>query len=183
MLAMSARQSSAAAAVATAVLLLFLPAHGRAGATRMDWPITEVKRDLARQFDCDWIEGPGFINCPLPIIGGVLDVYSGSDGLVETVELNPVIAIGPKRDARDEARSRTVATSIVRYFLPLWTEGPAWIAKAMRDVERPHTKRVTHVGPITVMVYWLQPALPDKYAVIFLTKRTSLEDLVKGLDW
>jgi hypothetical protein len=149
----------------------------------MDSSVREVRSDLAKQFECDWIEAPELISCPLLIVHGLLEVYPGANGLVDSITLNPVITVGPERDPIAEARSRTIAVSVVSYFLPSWKEGPVWISKAMRDVERPHTKRVTHVGPITVMVHWLQPALPDTHAVIVLTKRASLEEFEAGLDW
>lgn len=163
--------------------MLVAPLTAQAMPTRMYWPVGEVTADLARSLGCVWTTTPSSKHdCPLLAMGGYLTLYPDTDGSVESVEFNPKIATDP-RDRATERASRETVFSIVRYFLPMWREGPAWLSKAMRDVVQPHTKRVTHVGPITVMVHWLQPNLPDTYAVVVFTKRASLAEFEKGLSW
>ena len=171
-----------ASRIALVVVVLWSTSEARSEPTRMDWALAEVKADLTRSLNCVWDADPypPPIVCPLQLMN--LGLFPDGDGSVESVELTLVNETASPRDRNVERASRETAIDTVRYFLPMWRGGGAWLSKALRDAVRPHTKRVTRVGRITVMVHWVQPNRPDTYAVVVLTKRSSLEKFEYGLN-
>jgi len=145
----------------------------------MDRPVGEVKVLLWKLTECArWGGDDKISGCIVDKTGGAIDLYrDATDGTVETVHLNALVEAHPRHRPGDEKRSREAASRIVRAILSEWLGGAACLRLAIAYAATPHTKNVTTVGRVSILVQWLQPIdLEDTYVEIVLTKRPTLSE-------
>jgi hypothetical protein len=141
--------------------------------TAFDRSVERVEAGLARLVGCRWSITGRVALCPMPETGGVLTLTQTPAGdVLETVEINVLVATYPQRNLVREWRSRDQAIDVVQYILPNWLSAREWLSRALHAARHAHVRHTIKVGTVTVLVQWLQPAdLDDTFATLVVTRK------------
>ena len=143
----------------------------------MDRPFRVVKADIGTAIGCErWLGFDVKTVCLLRDKGDVISLSSSLTGDVESIEMIVLIAGNQGPPAPDSIPLQTVNT-VVGIVLPAWKSASGWLRDAVHRVEKSNHRRVTKVGPLTVMAERLKPTESGGPSVlIVITKKKSLTE-------
>ena len=177
-------------------LAWFVLAPGLASAqSGLDHSIEDIKSDLALA-DCKGSNSS--VGCDFAHTA-VLFLHQGAVSRgIETAEMHVLVAAKPRPDPKEESANRSAAIRLVRYFLPEWEDGPAWLAYSLDEAARVRGKQLIQLGwgpmwakfgwkfndRVTVLVVRQDFADVDgSYAAVVITRKKSLDEWLDPIDY
>jgi len=169
------RRSAILRATMTALLSAVLATASAVAASRsaMDRGADEVRADLGRKLNCTWKTDGPIGDCSTGLIRVTIE-HTADDRVESAYMVAFVEATPPEPEAAKI--NREAAVTLIRYLLPNWKQGPAWLRRAIAHAGHVCVRHVTKLGPITVMVQSMSPIdRPENYAEVIVTRRASLD--------
>ncbi|MBI3513297.1 MAG: hypothetical protein HY060_04430 [Proteobacteria bacterium] len=136
----------------------------------MERPAREVEADIRALFGCPPRTKNGVTGCPVSVFADPMD------GTVDLVQLETSIDDAPRNlEADVQVRKRHIA--LIRYLLPTWRKGPAWLTQRLSGTGRRYAKQAVRVGAVTVAIARRWSMAGDWDAVeVMVTKGAALDD-------
>jgi len=169
------RRSTVLLATMTTLVSMVVTTEPAMTASRsgLDRGASEIRAALARELGCKWEMEKGTSYCTADPIDVTID--HTSDDRVEFAKTVVFVEATPP-EPKNARINREAAVTLVRYLLPNWKQGPAWLRRAIADAGHVCARHVIKLGPITVMVQSVSPVdRPRNYAEVIVTRRASLD--------